>query len=123
MEADIPDPETSDIPDFIEDEFKALFIGDKDIIYWTNNINPTYHGFINSIFNTDTEIFCYVMDDDIAKFLKGKKELILDEFKAKFSKEHHAFLDFFQRKNTDILSLYRSYDHKIEIMPSKELLS
>ncbi len=123
MKTDIPDPETSDIPDLIEDEFQVLFAGDKDAIYWTNKLNPIYHGFIDSIFNIDTEIFYCVTDNDIAKFLKRKKELILDKLKTKLPKEHHAFLNLFQRKNTDILSLYRLYNHKIEIMPDKELLS
>ncbi len=121
MEAGI-DPETPDIPDFIENEFQALFANNKDITYWTNKLNPIYHGFIDSIFNTDTEIFCHITDDDIAKFLKGKKEFILDKFKAKLPKKHHAFLDLFQRKNTDILPSYRPYNHKIEIIPGKELL-
>ncbi len=120
MEAGIPDPETPDIPDFTEDEFQVLFAGDKGATYWTNKLNPIYHGFIDSIFNTDTETLCRVIDDNIAKFLKGKKELTLDEFKTKLPKEHHAFLDLFQRKNADILPLYRLYDHKIEIMPGKE---
>ncbi len=123
MEVGISDPEIPDIPDLIEDEFQVLLAGDKDATYWTNKLNPTYYGFIDSIFNTDTETFCCVTDDDIAKFLKGKKELILDELKVKLSKEHHVFLDFFQRKNADILPLYRPYDHKIEIMPGKEPLS
>ncbi len=116
------DSETPDIPDLTEDEFQALLAGDKDTTYWTNKLNPIYYGFINNIFNTDTETFCYITNNNITKFLKGKKELILNEFKTKLPKEYHAFLDLFQQKNTDILSPYRSYDHKIEIMPGKELL-
>ncbi len=123
MEAGIPDSEIPNIPDFIEDKFQALFASNKDTTYWTNKLNPIYHRFIDNIFNTDTEIFYHVTDDDIAKFLKGKKELILDKFKTKLPKEHHVFLDLFQRKNADILPLYRPYNHKIEIMPDKELLS
>ncbi len=122
MEADI-DSETPDIPDLIEDKFQALFADNKDIIYWTNKLNSIYHGFINSIFNINTETFCYIIDDDIVKFLKGKKEFIFDEFKTKLSKEHHVFLDLFQQKNTDILPPYRPYNYKIEIMSDKESLS
>ncbi len=123
METGIPDPETPNIPDLIEDKFQALFAGNKDTIYWTNKLNPTYHGFINNIFNIDTETFYRVTDNDITKFLKGKKELTLNKFKTKLPKKHHAFLDLFQRKNIDILPPYRSYDYKIEIMPNKESLS
>ncbi len=122
MEAGIPDSEIPDIPDLTENEFQTLFASDKDIIYWINKLNPTYYRFINNIFNTDIETFYCIIDDNIAKFLKGKKELILDEFKTKFPKEHHVFFDLFQRKNTDILPLYRPYDHKIEIIPGKESL-
>ncbi len=122
METNIPDFETSDISDFIEDEFQILFIGDKDAIYQINKLNPIYYMFIDSIFNIDIEIFCCVIDDNIVKFLKGKKKFIFDKFKAKFSKEYHIFFDLFQRKNADILSLYRLYNYKIEIISSKESL-
>ncbi len=95
MEAGISDPEISDIPDLIENKFQALLADNKDAIYWTNKLNPIYYRFINSIFNIDIETFCYVINDDIVKFLKGKKELILDKFKTKFPKKHHVFLDLF----------------------------
>ncbi len=123
IETDILDPETPDIPDLIEDEFQALFANNKDTIYWTNKLNPIYHGFINSIFNTNTETFCHITDDNITKFLKGKKKLIFDELKTKLPKEHHVFLDLFQQKNINILPPYQSYNHKIEIMSDKEPLS
>ncbi len=123
IEIDIPNSETFDILDLIEDKFQILLADNKDTTYWTNKLNPIYYRFIDSIFNINTEIFCCVIDDNIVKFLKGKKEFILDKFKTKLPKEHHIFLDFFQRKNTDILPLYRPYNHKIEIISDKEFLS
>ena len=60
---------------------------------------------------------------DFDKFLENKPEITIDMIKEKLPDElkHHA--EHFLAKNASILPPYRSWDHKIEVMPGKQVPS
>ncbi len=113
-----PPPDPS-LPNLTEPEFQALLNAEGDIEHWRTKLDPAYHDFLNSIYDTQSAVLNKITEEDVDKFMKGKDSPTIEELQKLVPPEYHAFLDLFQRQNADELAPHRPFDHAIDIMPGK----
>lgn len=113
-----PPPETRDLPDLSEDEFRAILHGQGDLTNLHTTFGNAFHDFLTECIHPLQ--LNKLTEADIDKFLVGKPELTQHELLSKLPAWLHDLQETFYPKLADQLPPRRSWDHKIELKPGTE---
>ncbi|RAL58881.1 hypothetical protein DID88_009301 [Monilinia fructigena] len=102
-----------------EEEYRDILLGEGDLAKTLSQLPPHLHDFV---------YYCYkpahlrkISEADVSKFLTGKPELSDAEIRQKLPLWLQDKLPAFLPRHADTLPPRRAWDHKIELMPGKEL--
>jgi hypothetical protein len=109
-----------ELPDLTEESFRRLVEGDYTI-QEAERVFPSYfHDFLRANLNDD-QLRRKIDDADIEKFMKPKLMLTAPEVIKKLPIEFQDLFKAFIPKDAENLPPHRPWDHKIELLPGKEV--
>ena len=76
----------------------------------------------NSIQKQCTNITNHIAFEDFEMFIKEKQNYTQEGLLIKVLKEHYLEIKIFMKQDSDILPNYRSKNHEIELLKSKQIL-
>src|SRR5437773_2698282 len=113
-----------EVPDLADESFRRLVEGDCTLAEAKRVFPPYFHTFLESYLGEDEagERLRRKADEaDVEKFLRVKPTLAMKDVLALLPKEFHHHAKHFLPKSAEELPPHRPWDHKIELLPGKEV--
>src|SRR5436190_727448 len=113
-----------EVPNLAEESFRRLVERDCTLAEAKRVFPPYFHTFLESYLGEDEagERLRRKADEaDVEKFLRVKPTLAMKDVLALLPKEFHHHAKHFLPKSAEELPPHRPWDHKIELLPGKEV--
>jgi len=131
---EVEQPEIMELPQLTEEAFRRILLSQGTAEDTKAVFPPIFHEFIDECYQPDrlppvqdrhlracALRLCAVSDEDIDKYLEGKAPVTDEDIKRLLPRAYHHLKDAFSPQVAAELPPHRPWDHKIELIPGKQL--